>query len=191
MMTTNGHNSIWEGKLVRLRAVEPGDWQFHFELDQDSEMSRAIDNVWFPGSREAAKRRAEETSLKKPENDVFHFEIETLDGEHVGTIDSHTCNPRNGSFAYALVIAPQHRRQGYASEAIILLLRYFFQELRYHKATTPVYSFNEASIRLHERLGFTLEGRLREVIYTRGQYFDELYYGMTAEEFTARHLNTP
>jgi RimJ/RimL family protein N-acetyltransferase len=41
-------------------------------------------------------------------------------------------------------------------------------------------------VRLHEKLGFQLEGRLRRVVYTRGQYYDELYYGMTAEEFAAR-----
>ena len=38
-------------------------------------------------------------------------------------------------------------------------------------------------MRLHERLGFTLEGRLRRMIYSNGQHHDLLYYGITAEEF--------
>jgi RimJ/RimL family protein N-acetyltransferase len=67
-----------------------------------------------------------------------------------------------------------------------LVLRYYFQELRYQKVTVRVYSFNDASIRLHEKLGFQLEGRLRRTVYTNGEYFDELIYGLTVEEFVSR-----
>jgi len=38
---------------------------------------------------------------------------------------------------------------------------------------------------LHERLGFTLEGRLRRMIYTEGTFHDKLIYGLTQEEFAA------
>ena len=178
-------NSVWEGGRVRLRAVEPTDWQHHFEWDRDSEMARALDHVWFPASQAAARRWAEEQSLRKPENDVYFFEIETLDGQHVGSISTHNCNPHNGTFSYGLAIKPAHQRKGYAAEAISLLLRHFFHELRYQKVTVNVYSFNEPSIRLHERLGFQREGRLRRMIYTRGAYHDELFYGLTAEAFAA------
>jgi hypothetical protein len=46
-----------------------------------------------------------------------------------------------------------------------------------------VYSFNDASIRLHESLGFQREGRWRRMGYSEGQYFDLLFYGLTVEEF--------
>ena len=54
---------------------------------------------------------------------------------------------------------------------------------RYQKVNAEVYAFNEPSMRLHERMGFTLEGRLRRMIYTGGEYHDALFYGMTREEF--------
>ncbi len=46
-----------------------------------------------------------------------------------------------------------------------------------------MYAFNEPSIKLHEKLGFTLEGRVRRAHFSGGSYHDELLYGMTAEEF--------
>lgn len=46
-----------------------------------------------------------------------------------------------------------------------------------------VYSFNEASIRLHEKLGFQREGCLRRTIFTQGQYFDVIVFGLTVEEY--------
>ncbi len=83
-----------------------------------------------------------------------------------GTINTHSCDPRHGTFGYGLAIAREHWRKGYASEAICLVLAYYFRELRYQKVTAHVYAFNEASIRLHEKLGFQLEGRLRRMIFT-------------------------
>jgi RimJ/RimL family protein N-acetyltransferase len=89
---------------------------------------------------------------------------------------------------YGIAVLPQHQRKGYASEAIRLVLRYYFGERRYQKCTVEVFSFNEPSQRLHEALGFTLEGRLRRMIYTNGVFYDALLYGITREEFEAQQL---
>ncbi|MDI7276723.1 MAG: GNAT family protein [Anaerolineae bacterium] len=178
---------IWQGELVRLRGVEPGDAEIHYGWNRDSEMARGVDRAWFPTSKEHVRRWAERAAAQTGEGDEFHFEIENRDGEVVGSINSHHCDPRAGTFSYGVAIRREHQRHGYASEAILLLLRYFFQELRYQKVTVQVASFNEASIHLHEQLGFQHEGRLRRTVFTRGRHYDELVFGMTAEEFEAAH----
>jgi RimJ/RimL family protein N-acetyltransferase len=53
-----------------------------------------------------------------------------------------------------------------------------------------VHSLNEASQRLHESLGFTLEGRLRRMMYTDGAFHDALIDGLTREECDAQKLDT-
>ena len=50
-----------------------------------------------------------------------------------------------------------------------------------------VYSFNAASLALHEKLGFVREGTLRRMVYTGGQHYDIAAFGLTADEFTARY----
>jgi RimJ/RimL family protein N-acetyltransferase len=183
--------NIWQGHLVRLRAVEPVDAETHYIWNQDSVMARRVDHAWFPTSHARAGEWAEAAGRRTvAQDDAFEFEIETLAGEHVGSIGTHSCDRRAGTFAYGLGIREEQQRHGYASEAILLTCRYYFGELRYQKVTPSVYSFNEASIRLHERLGFTLEGRLRRMVYTAGQHFDLLYFGMTAEEFAERHADS-
>ncbi|HEY7849665.1 MAG TPA: hypothetical protein VIC27_06335, partial [Ktedonobacterales bacterium] len=62
---------IWRGRLVRLRAVEPGDWEAHFAWNQESDMSRSLDHVWRPASVARVKRWAEETSAQADEGDDF------------------------------------------------------------------------------------------------------------------------
>jgi UDP-N-acetylglucosamine:LPS N-acetylglucosamine transferase len=61
---------------------------------------------------------------------------------------------------------------------------------RYQKVNADVYSFNKTSAHLQERLGFTLEGCVRRMVYTQGKHYDLLVFGLTAEEFAAMHSKT-
>lgn len=176
-------SNIFAGRLVRLRAVEAADWEIHFVWDRDTDDSRLNYEIAFPDSREQARAWAEEQAKRGDRDDQFRFQIERLDGEFVGSLNTHTIHRRNGTFSYGISVLPQHRRRGYAREAVRLTLRYYFWERRYQKVNAEVYSFNEPSMRLHESLGFMLEGRLRHMIFTGGQFHDALIYGQTREEF--------
>jgi RimJ/RimL family protein N-acetyltransferase len=176
---------MWQGERVRLRAIEPSDWEAYFAWNQDDEQARSVSNIPFPQSAEAVRQWAQQEATRKPEGDAFRFVIENEASEVVGDLTTHHCDARVGSFSYGITIRREHRRCGYAFEAIVLVLRYYFRELRYQKATVNVYSFNEASARLHESLGFQLEGRIRRTVFTDGALHDELIYGITAAEFAA------
>lgn len=180
-------DNLFRGRLVRLRAVEPSDWgYFYAQDDASTETGRLTDEVWFPSSRDEAKAWTEEQAKAKREEDTFRFQIEALEaGELVGTLNIHTTNPRCGTFYYGIAIDPSHWGRGYGREAVALALRYYFDERRYQKVNAEVYSFNTRSVQFHERFGFTLEGRLRRMIYSGGAYHDALIYGMTREEFAA------
>jgi RimJ/RimL family protein N-acetyltransferase len=178
---------FWKGARIRLRGIEPADADTFFAWNHDSEMARRVDQIWFPASREFVKRWAEKVATQAPEGDVFYWLLEDNTGQVVGSIDTHHCDRRTGVFSYGITVREEHRRKGYASEAIVMVLRYFFEELRYQKATISAHSYNGASIRLHERLGFQLEGRVRRTVYTEGRFFDELLFGMTREEFQTRY----
>jgi RimJ/RimL family protein N-acetyltransferase len=175
--------SVWKGERVRLRAIEPSDWTAYFAWNQDDDQARNLYEVPFPQSAEAVQQWVSKEATRTPDDDAFRFVIEDAAGEVVGDLTTHDCNRRFGTFSYGISIRREHRRRGYAAEAISLVLRYYFRELRYQKATVRVYAFNERSARLHESLGFQLEGRLRRTIYSDGAYNDELVYGITAEEF--------
>jgi RimJ/RimL family protein N-acetyltransferase len=180
--------NFWQGTHIRLRGIEPADAEFFFAWNLDTEMARAIDRIWFPQSLEAVKKWTEEISKQEFKNDAYTWLVENRSGSQVGIINTFDCNRLAGTYKYGVGIRAEHQRQGYASDTIRLVLRYFFQELRYQKVTVHIYDFNEASIRLHERLGFVQEGRLRRMGFTGGSYFDELLFGLTVEEFQQRSL---
>jgi RimJ/RimL family protein N-acetyltransferase len=179
---------FWETNRIRLRQVEPDDWEVFHQWDYDSEVMRSL---WFlpvPKSVERYKQDTANEAKESVKDDKFGLVIEEIaSGTVAGSINSHTTDQRIGTFAYGLAIRDGYQRKGYATEAILLLLTYFFEELRYQKCTVTIHEWNEASIRLHESLGFIKEGQHRRMLYTQGRHWDLLYYGITVEEWREKH----
>ncbi len=168
-----------------MRAIEQRDLD---ELltstdEDDSEIEQYEDAISFPESRERQHASLQRLAKQVGQDDFLFCIIEDLQGHTVGYINSFDCVRRHGTFKYAIIIKRPFWRQGYGREAVRLFLRYFFHELGYQKCTATVHAFNERSIRFHEALGFTFEGRLRNMVYTNGAYFDELYFGVTRAEW--------
>jgi RimJ/RimL family protein N-acetyltransferase len=181
------NRNFWQGERIRLRAIEPEDADTFFHWNFDSEMARVVAFLWPPTSLMAVRAWAEKMATQEIKDDTLTLAIENREGQLVGSIGSHSINRRTGTFGYGVAVGEEYQGRGYASEAVILLLRYFFEELRYQKVTVTVYACNPASIALHEKLGFQREGQLRRMVYTRGQYYDEFFYGMTCEEFAEQY----
>lgn len=175
--------NFWQGRLVRLRGVEPSDAETFARWNLDSEAARELDFVWPPVSLALVRRDLEGLSLRRLEADAFTWLIEDAAGAAVGHIGTHDCDHRRGVFRYGLGVAAEHRRRGYATEAALIVLKYYFEELRYQKCLVGVHSNNPASVALHERLGFVREGTLRRMVYTGGRFHDLHHYGMLREEW--------
>jgi RimJ/RimL family protein N-acetyltransferase len=179
------------GRLVRLRAMTVDDIDALMVFDRDSDGARRWGETNLPRSPEATRTATEERLAKPPVGDTGVFVIEVIaDRAVAGTTSVGRANPRHGRFSYGIGLGEPYRNKGYGTEAITLLLRFYFAELRYEKCDTSVYSFNDGSLRVHERLGFQVEGRVRRAIFTAGEHHDEIMVGITAEEFFARHGRT-
>jgi RimJ/RimL family protein N-acetyltransferase len=179
------HRNFWRGSTIRLRPIEQPDLDEILSStdEHDTEIDRYEDAIGFPQSREQDRESLQRLAKQVGKKDYLFCFIEDLQAQKVGYINSFDCVRRNGTFKYALAVKRPFWRKGYGREAVTILLRYFFRELRYQKCTALVYSFNERSIRFHEALGFRFEGRLRNMVYTNGAYYDELYFGVTRAEW--------
>ena len=175
--------NYWQGDKVRLRGIELTDAETMFQWRLDSDAFSRVDYLSFPRSYEHFKKEIEESSMKGPDGDSYWFAIENQEGELVGEVGTFDCNRRMGTFKYGVFIARNFWGKGYGKEVVRLLLKFYFKELGYQKVTIHIVSFNERSIKFHEKLGFVREGQLRRMSFTNGRYYDEIYLGMTKEEF--------
>ncbi|WP_371479925.1 GNAT family N-acetyltransferase [Kitasatospora sp. NBC_00315] len=181
-------STFWNGRHVRLRGVEPEDWQTFKRFDEHTEHQRSVDALRPPRSAEGYRVWSAERAKAEPAGDCFMLGIEELrSGRLVGALSTADADPRTGRFHYGIGIGAEHHRKGYAADAVVLLLRYMFGERRYHKCEAGVYGYNEASLALHRRLGFVEEGRLRDHEFFAGRHHDLVVMGMTAQEFAQRH----
>ncbi|MEU3711670.1 GNAT family N-acetyltransferase [Streptomyces catenulae] len=177
--------SFWTGQRVRLRAVEPGDWAAFRRLAADEE--RSGDVLRPPRSAESFRVRAREQATAA-ESDCFRLMIVARDtGETVGAVGTSYADPHAGRFEYGITLEGGHRRKGYAREAAVLLLRFFFAERRYHKCEVRIFADNAASLALHRALGFVEEGRLRDHVFLAGRHQDLVVLGLLADEFARLH----
>lgn len=177
---------FWQGQLTRLRPVTAQDAEQAW-LDRLDTPSRQVLQLGaeLPTTLEGLRKQMMPLTDCRDVNGLVLFTIETLDGEAVGGLSWHSRDLKNGSFSFGVIVRAPHRGRGYAPDAIRILLRYGFDEQRYHKCNSACISTNEASMRLHARLGFRLEGTRRETIYYDGRYHDEALWGLTVDEFRA------
>ena len=109
--------------------------------------------------------------------------IENSTSSLVGFLGLHKINHRDGNAELGYFIAREHWGRGYATEAVKLALIYAFEWLNLRKVYARVYEPNVASIRVLEKNGFELAGRLRKHHHVPGYGFvDELIFEKFREE---------
>jgi RimJ/RimL family protein N-acetyltransferase len=71
---------------------------------------------------------------------------------------------------------------GYATEAVTRLLDHLFADLRLHKVSADCDARNAASARLLARVGFLREGVRRSHTWIKGEWTDDLEFGLLASD---------
>jgi RimJ/RimL family protein N-acetyltransferase len=184
-IAARGGDSIWIGDQVQLRPREPRDADV-IPLFEHSADERSGWMIMPPRSPVATRKAIEESAGNRPGPRTLELDLAIArreDDRMVGGINVNEVDQTNGTFAYGVGIGREHKGNGYAAEAVLLVMRFMFDERRFQKCEARVYDYNSASISLHRKLGFTEEGRLRRHLFLAGEYRDELIFGMTVEEF--------
>ncbi|GAA2660164.1 GNAT family N-acetyltransferase [Paractinoplanes durhamensis] len=90
-------------------------------------------------------------------------------------------NRKQAEIGFSLATA--YQKQGFATEAVRAVLDRLFRLQGLHKVTGECDARNVASAGLMERLGFTREGTLRQQTFIKGEWTDDLIYGVLATEW--------
>lgn len=85
-------------------------------------------------------------------------------------------------------IIADYQGQGYGSEAVQWVLNWGFQTAGLHRIELSCFECNTGAKGLYERLGFTLEGRKRESLWSEGRWWDQYEYGMLEGQWRKRYL---
>lgn len=112
--------------------------------------------------------------------------IVLLGEEPVGTAALMKPAWRMGYGEIGYLISEPYQGQGLGTRAVRLLVTHLFSETPLRRLQALVSVENVASQRLLERLGFALEGTLRQHFVIQGRPIDERVYGMLRSEWASR-----
>ena len=96
---------------------------------------------------------------------------------------------QRGPFQNAYVgywIDQRHAGQNYTPEALVVAMRFAFDELRLHRLQIAIIPRNKPSRRVVEKLGIRLEGLAERYLEINGVWEDHMRYAITVEDWTAR-----
>jgi RimJ/RimL family protein N-acetyltransferase len=164
-----------------LRPFRAADHARLHAITGDPQVVRWMD--WGPDTEEDTGvflRYAVEAEAGDPRRTWKFAVVRAADAVLVGSAELHIESPehRRGTMGY--LIAPAAQGRGYATEAARAVLDFGLTGGGLHRITATCDPENVGSTRVLEKLGMSLEGRLRDHFLIRGQWRDRLLYAALA-----------
>ncbi len=107
-------------------------------------------------------------------------------GECIGQAAFFLVDSRSEYGEIEYCIGAKYQKRGFATEATLLLIKYGFECIHFHKIDISARPSNHASLRVIEKCGFTFEARLRDKYLHGGTFEDSCFYSMLDSEYFSR-----
>jgi RimJ/RimL family protein N-acetyltransferase len=176
-------NNLFIGNLIKLSAVRASDAEQMALWQEDSDYLRRLDTDFaVPQSYDAIK----DEDLKRGNNsNSIQFRLRTIENDClIGFVALHNIEWNNQSCLLAIGIGnADYRGKGYGKDALWLILRYAFYELNLNRVGLDVISNNIPAIEAYKKVGFSVEGSMRNAVYRDGKYYDRIIMGILRNEW--------
>ena len=173
------------GKNVLLRPIKRSDISYFLKWFNDPEILQYL-TLYLPMTEMSEEKFIEELGTTRARSDAL-FVIEVIEDastKPIGNCGLHGTNPKDNHATFGIVIGEKdYWSKTYGTEAARLIINYGFQQLNLHRISSSAVAFNERSIRLHKKVGFREEGRLRQRMFKNGLYHDLVQFGILREEW--------
>lgn len=175
---------FWQYEDVIIKDMAPEDYYKNREMLFSSQDLRFYDNdVKLPMLTEDLTEKEEEYAHFGNTEERIEFAVTDLEGEYLGNINLHSIDRKNGTFSISLYFLERARKKGYATKSMALIMSYAFFELRLNKMNICVNEGNEASAKVMQKVGCSLEGIWRENVFYDGKYVNVILFGITKDTF--------
>ncbi len=163
-----------EDKKIRLRALEPEDLDFLYEMENDESLWEVgCTNV--PYSRQVLLDYITTATADIYTDKQVRLIVENELQEAVGIIDLMNFDPRHQRAELGIVIKKEHQHQGLAQLAIRLLMQYASNVLHLHQIYAIVAESNQNAVKMLEVIGFQGDKLLKGWL-NKGSGYEDAYF---------------
>ena len=167
-----------------LRALYMEDADFIFKEWSDPVVTYFMRDEEPLKSKEQAEEflRPFQTPGNIPNSKWWGIELKT-DGHLIGTCGYFRWDQQHHRAEVGYDLCPDVWGQGLMPEALRALIRYGFEEMDLNRIVAMTHAENQRSQRVLMKLGFQMEGLLREYFCRDGTYNDQLQYSLLRREW--------
>lgn len=165
-----------KGKHIYLRAIEPADIDFLFQLENDT-------SVWeISGTVAPYSKQILELYLENAYKDIYEAKqlrlcICNTEDKVIGLVDLFDFDPKNRRAGLGIIIADKkNRNNGIGAESLKIVCNYAFSTLNLRQLYANVLEDNEASKHLFKKNGFVPVGVKKDWIFIEGDFKNEILY---------------
>lgn len=162
------------GKLIKLRALEPADIDLLFEWENNSEVWQISDTIQ-PYSRYALEQYVNSVQDIYSQRQIRFIIEEIGTNKAVGCVDLFDFDPIHKRVGVGILVSDSdNRKKGFGKEAIELILEYCKDILECHQVYCNVLTDNEISLNLFDHFGFNAVGVKKDWIRIGNEMHHEL-----------------
>ena len=174
---------ILKGEKVVLRPIILADAPRFVKWFNDPEFNKFM-NIRST-TLEQEKRWIKDLSKKKKTD--LALAIETSAGVHIGSTGLHQINLTHKHATFGIMIGnKKYWNRGYGTDAAKTILDYGFLKLKLHRIDLGVYEYNHRAMNVYKKLGFKIEGKMREFNLYKSQYYNDYHMSILDREWKTR-----
>ena len=176
-------NLVWRrqvslaGQRVTLRTPRPGDQAVLERLRADPEI-----DYYMGVDAGGGALLWRQVFLGENSGSLSDLVVAGRDDAPIGLISLWDRSIPHQAAELSIWIGEGYRNGGNGTEALRLALRHAFGALTLHKVYLRVLEYNTRAIRTYQKVGFRVEGTLRDEMKVQGRWHNLVYMGIMASE---------
>lgn len=168
------------GNKIVLRALEVQDMPFLREMINDPEMEKMVVGWSFPVSE---KQQLDWYNRIIGDNINIRFAIE-YENRFVGVSTLTHIDWKNRAAHQGIKLCKDTPKgKGIGTEAVMVTMKYAFEELQLNRLYGSILEYNIASQKLYTKCGWKIEGTYRQSVFKNNEYHDELAVSILRGEY--------
>jgi len=182
-----------EGDLVVLRPFDVADVDVMARILADPEVLRLTGSVTSTEEIHRASPLADDrtrewyASRAQVDGRLDLAVVDRASDTVVGEVVLNEFDPSSNSANFRTLMGPEGRGRGLGTEAARLILGHGFEVIGLHRIGLDVFAFNPRARHVYATVGFVVEGVKRDAFAFDGEYVDEIWMSILADEWRQHH----
>ncbi|WP_188206845.1 GNAT family N-acetyltransferase [Alkalibacillus aidingensis] len=165
---------------LKLRPLEKADLEFVYQLRTNPDVMDYWCEEPYTTMEKINKFYESAQDSQSHRQFILHH---PKSNEKIGYLGLFDIDQRHRHAEFGIMIDPSHQGKGYATNATRLTVEYGFNQLNLHKIFLYVDKNNEKATHIYQKVGFQIEGEMRQHYFVDGSYHDALFMGLLLEEY--------